>query len=86
MTDALTTLGVEGKAGKDQLFALSPNRKLGTRRMAPEPLVHHFMCSFTPLPPAQAPLSSPPPRNDSLQGENLPFTHKTEFPTVGFAA
>lgn len=36
MTDALPILGVKDKAGKDQPFALSSNRELGTGRMAPE--------------------------------------------------
>lgn len=45
MTDALTVLGVEDKAGKDQPFSLSPKRKLGNRRMAPE--LVHFICSLS---------------------------------------
>lgn len=50
--------------------------------MAPEPLVHHFMCSVTPLPPAQAPLSSPPPRNDSLRGKIYLLRTRLSFPLL----
>lgn len=85
MTDALSILGVEGKAGKDQPFSLSPNRKLGAGMITPELLVHHFICSLYPLPPLQAPLSSLSPRNYSLLGGNLPFAQKIEFHTVGLA-
>lgn len=56
---------------------------------APELLGHHM--SRAPLPPfapAQAPLSSPPPRNDSLQGQkqifsDLFFCRRLSFPLLG---
>lgn len=48
MTDAFPILGVEDKAGKDQPFAPSPNRELGTGRMVPE---LWSTISYVPSPP-----------------------------------
>lgn len=84
MTDALTILGIEDKAGKDQPFALSPSRRLGTGRTAPELLVHHFICSLSPFLPPQAPLSSLPPRNYSLVGKIYLLHRRLSFTLRAF--
>lgn len=83
MTDALTVLGVEDKAGKDQPFSLSPKRKLGNRRMAPE--LVHFICSLSLFlfPRLLFPLYLQEVIH--YRGENLPFAQKIEFHTAGFA-
>lgn len=47
--------------------------------MAPELLVHHFICSHFPFLPPQAPLSSLPPRNYSLLGKIYLLRRRLSF-------
>lgn len=93
VTDVLITLGAEDKAGKDQL--VSPKTRswgqqgrLPEVAPAPEPPGHCISCApLPPSPPAQAPLSPPAPRDDSLQGQkqifsNLFFCRRLSFPLL----